>query len=52
MNQENKGGSLIHNLCPNSKGKILSTGSFHELQAFVEEALNLTGGKLMALPWR
>ena len=43
MNQENKGGSLIHNLCLNNKGKILWTGSFEELQVFVEETLNLTG---------
>ena len=49
MNQGNKGGSLIHNLCLSSKGKILWTGSFDKLQAFVEEALNLTGGKRLSL---
>ena len=30
-------------MCLNNKGKILWTGSFEELQVFVEETLNLTG---------
>ncbi len=48
MNQENKGGSLTHNLCLNNNGKILWTGSFQELQAFVEKTLNLLGGKWLS----
>ncbi len=45
MNQRNSNGSLIHNLSFNKKGKLIWTSSFHDLQAFVEEVSNLTGGK-------
>ena len=45
MNEGNNKRSLIHNLSFNDKKKLIWKGSIHALKEFVEDVLNLSGGK-------